>query len=89
MFKLIILFYDSDVGCLLHLRQNTNLRHLGISGIWGVAGLLEILSQITSFDLETIDLELIDSDPVASEMAGWIRRAQLLTAESAPRSEMS
>ena len=43
-----------------------------------MANLLAFLSQITSFDLETIDFERIDSDPVV-EMAEWIRVAQLLT----------
>ena len=82
MFKLIILFYDSDVGCLLHLRQNTNLRHLHISRLWlETAGttLLGILSQIACFDLETIRLELAGSNPANIEMVEWHQVAQIFT----------
>ena len=82
MFKLVILFYDSVVGRDLHLRQNTNLRHLHISGIWletvGTT-LLGILSQIASFDLETIRLELAGSDPVDIEVVEWHQIVQILT----------
>ena len=81
MFKVVILIYD-PVGRDLHLRQNTNLRHLDISGIWletAETTLLGILSQIASFDLETITLKLAGIDPAEIEMVEWHQVAQILT----------
>jgi hypothetical protein len=66
---------DSGDGDLLDLSHNVSLRHLGVEGLNGET-LLDILSQITSFDLETIYVQV---DFGAVEMVKWNEIVQILT----------
>jgi len=69
---------DPDIGGRVSLKQNTRLRYLDVSGICG-ANLLDILSQITSFDLETIHFGLFGCETANVEMVEWNQVAQVLT----------
>ena len=66
---------DSGYGDHLDLTHNVNLRHLRVEGLGGET-LLNNLSQITSFNLETIYFEVND---YAAEMVKWDQLAQVLT----------
>ena len=81
MFKLID--YDSGDSSLVDLGQLTNLRHLRIDEIWledTGAGPIDILSRITSFDLETIHLRFgFESVVDHAAMEEWNQFAQGLT----------
>jgi len=71
--------HDSDFYQLFDLRQNNNLLHLCIYDIWieeGSATLLGNLSQMASFNLETIYLRVAFT---SVETVEWHQVAQVLT----------
>ena|ERR1700722_12086245 len=63
----------------LDLTQNTNLRQLSLLGIGPRGGLSQIFSQITSFDVEVIEVEVVVSLTSNDEVVDWNPVVQVLT----------
>ena len=71
---------SDDLRDCVNFTQNTNLRHLRLSHLNLTNEVcLDIVSQITSFDLETIELNLSAWPHIDVEKVPWNQIAQILT----------